>query len=150
MPLVRLIYASAVTDACDLKGLKEILKIAREHNRKEGVTGVLCYDPQYFLQWLEGPRDKVNQLYTVILKDPRHAAVTILDYREVHHRVFEDWSMAYVSTRKMDQRILFKYAAGNRFDPFALTAEGARAFLIEISQASHEFLDQAVSAQDFS
>ena len=150
MPLVRLIYASGATDACDLKELKAILKVARENNRKEGVSGVLCYDPQYFLQWLEGPRENINLLYATILRDPRHTRVTILDYREVHHRIFSDWSMAYVSTRKMEQGILFKYAVGERFDPFVLTAEAAREFLIEISQTGYEFLNQTISDEDLS
>ena len=149
MPMVRLIYVSQVTDELDIEGLKEILKIAREKNKEAGVTGVLCYDPKYFMQWLEGPRDHVNRIYAAIVKDPRHENITILDYQEVSRRSFEKWSMAYVSSRKADQDILFKYSARPDFNPSSMSAESATGFLNELAAEKDVLLGQAVSDEDF-
>ncbi len=149
MPLIRLIYASEVTNKLDFEGLTEILKVARKNNRKADVTGVLCYDPKYFMQWLEGPRDSVNRLYTVIVGDPRHTGITILDYQEISRRNFEKWSMAYVSTRKADQSILFKYSTSPHFDPFGMSAESAAGFLAELTAQKDEILGQTVNDEDF-
>ncbi len=149
MPLVRLIYVSQMTDKMDVDGLKEILSVARQNNEKTGVTGVLCYDPKYFMQWLEGPRDAVNRIYADIVKDPRHLNITILDYQEIGRRSFEKWSMAYVSTRKADQSVLFKYSASPDFDPFGMNAENAVGFLVELAAEKNELLSRTVNDEDF-
>lgn len=143
MPLVRLIYASEATGETDLKSLRNILKTAREKNRDLGITGVLCYDPQYFLQWLEGSREHVNQLYASIVRDLRHTRVTLLDYREISARSFEEWSMAYVSMSDVDQALLFKYAATPRFNPFDMSADSVAGFITALSQAKDAFFSES-------
>ncbi|MFZ5562457.1 MAG: BLUF domain-containing protein [Thermodesulfobacteriota bacterium] len=143
MPLVRLIYTSELTETCDLKSLRQILKIARERNQNLAVTGVLCYDPQYFLQWLEGPRDHVNNLYLSIIKDPRHTRVTLLDYREVSQRVFEKWSMAYLSMNDVDKAICFKYSSGLQFNPFEMSADSAAGFITALAGEKDRFFSRA-------
>jgi hypothetical protein len=149
MPLVRLIYASQSTELAKLDILVSILKVARKNNKKGGITGILCYDPKYFLQWLEGPRDSINNLYSIIMKDPRHKNVTLLDYQEISVRTFERWSMAYASTSKANRSLLFKYSVGLSFDPYNLNAEGARGFLMELSKENEKSLDRTFTDDDF-
>ena len=48
-----------------------------------GITGVLCYGGGIYLQALEGGRKQVNDLYTLIVKDPRHKDVVLLHYEEI-------------------------------------------------------------------
>ncbi|ABW67474.1 BLUF domain-containing protein [Desulfosudis oleivorans] len=143
MSLVRLIYASQLTEACDLKALRQILKVARERNKDLAVTGVLCYDPQYFLQWLEGPMDHVNSLYVDIVKDPRHANATILDYRQVSARSFESWSMAYVAMNEVDAAVLFKYSATRQFNPFEMSADSVVGFITDLAREKDAFFNQS-------
>lgn len=133
MQLVRLIYASAMTEACDTEALQKILEVSREKNTARHITGVLCYDPSYFLQCLEGPRDDVNDLYAEIIRDNRHKYVTLLEYTTVSEREFGAWSMAFVHTSTMDRELFQRYAHGGHFDPFDLGSDQANSFLLEVA-----------------
>ena len=149
MHYVRLIYTSQSSELADLKTLRSILKIARENNAKNGITGILCYDKKYFLQWIEGNRMHINQLYSNIIKDPRHTNITLLDYQEIHVRTFEKWSMAYFSLLKASETLLSKYFIGPSFNPYTFTAAGARDFLTEFSKANDEVLKGTFDENDF-
>ncbi len=148
MTLVRLLFTSRSTPDCNLDDIRGILEVAREKNMKRGISGILFYDPKYFIQWLEGPRRSVNALYADILKDSRHQDVTILDYQEVDARSFGKWSVAYVSARKTDQSILFKYSSGTAFDPFGLSSRSAVKLIFELADANEAFLSESISDDD--
>jgi len=121
-----------MTEECDMAALQDILKTARRKNRRLDVSGALCYDPAFFMQCLEGPREHVNLLYMVIARDPRHTNVTLLEYADVKHRVFGDWSMAFLNAGDIDKQTLKKYSGRGRFNPYRLNAKQAREFLIEV------------------
>jgi hypothetical protein len=134
MELVRLIYVSRMTEECDMEALQQILAVSRKKNETRDITGILCYDPAFFMQCLEGPRDAVNELYSDILRDDRHKDVVLLEYCETRNRDFADWRMAFVSTAKIRPETLGEYTSGGAFDPRALRAAQARAFLIRIAE----------------
>ena len=112
-----------MTEACDMEGLQEILKIARKKNALLEITGLLCYDPAFFLQCLEGPRAAVNELYNTILQDARHQEVMLLEYVEAQQRIFPDWSMAFISAQTIDPALLEAYKGAGKFDPYTLSAQ---------------------------
>lgn len=131
--LVRLIYVSVMTEACDTEALENILKISRINNQKNGITGVLCYDPTYFLQSLEGPRESINTLYTNISRDTRHQYLTLLEYADIETRLFGDWSMGFMSSNTLDRELLEKYTFGSgKFNPFVLNGQQVRNFLLDV------------------
>ncbi len=140
MSLVRLIYVSRMTDECDMAAIQEILKVARHRNPACDITGMLCYDPQFFMQCLEGPKDAVNTLYGHIVRDSRHIRVTLLEYQEIERRMFEDWSMAFVQAGDLDPQTLRNYGSRGKFDPFALTPDQARNLVVEIVNQKQEHL----------
>lgn len=142
MGLVRLIYVSNMTDACDTEALQEILRVSRLNNPSKGITGVLCYDPAFFLQCLEGPRENVNELYSAIAADPRHKNVTLLEYVDTEERLFGDWFMAFLSTDILDKKLLSKYTSTGKFTPYSLDGEQARNFLIEIVENKKAHLEE--------
>lgn len=142
MNMVRLIYISRLSEECDRKALEKILEISRRKNEDLGITGSLCYDPDYFLQCLEGPRDAINELFKAIIQDKRHKKVTLLEYCDIQHREFDGWNMAYLSSSDIDMSILFKYSPTKDFDPYSMTAHQAKAFLFEIAKDRREFLKQ--------
>ncbi len=139
--MVRLIYASRFETGVGPNHVQDILRVSREHNPKAGITGVLCYDPRYFLQVLEGPREKVNELYATIAGDTRHKEVTILAYREVDVRLFEEWSMAYVRMDGATRAICDKFCIDGTFDPYAMTADEALGFAKDLSTERQLFLE---------
>lgn len=133
MQLVRLIYVSVMTEACDTSALQRILEVSRTKNTARKITGVLCYDPSYFLQCLEGPKDTINALYGDIVRDVRHKHVTLLEYATVEEREFGAWSMAFVHASTIDKQVVEKYTQGLRFDPFELSSEEANDFLVDVA-----------------
>ncbi|MBN2309279.1 MAG: BLUF domain-containing protein [Candidatus Hydrogenedentes bacterium] len=130
---VRLIYVSRMTEECDMRAIQDILAVSRKNNQARRISGVLCYDPAFFLQCLEGPRTDVNDLYRSIQQDPRHRDVTLLEYCDIEERLFSSWAMGFVLAGNVDRGILAKYTGGGKFSPYALTAQQARDFLVEIA-----------------
>jgi hypothetical protein len=145
--MVRLIYTSEVAEGCSLQDVNDILQASRQHNEDSGITGMLCYDGTYFIQWIEGARRSINALYASIVQDPRHLNVTILEYSEVTKREFEVWSMAYVSTENADRKTVFKYCSENTFNPYLMTPESVRLLLLDLACEHEEFLGRTVDWQ---
>jgi hypothetical protein len=92
--MLQLTYISTATTAVDQVQVDAILAASRRNNGADGITGLLLYDGQRFLQALEGPADAVNAAYTRIKADPRHRAVVMLSSRQVEARAFGEWAMA--------------------------------------------------------
>ena len=133
MPMVRMIYASKLTDKCTTDELRKILKVSRDNNRDKSVTGILCYDPQYFVQLLEGDRDTINKLYLTIASDERHTDPVIVAYDEIAERSFPGWSMAYLSMSDVDKSIVLKYCQTARYDPYEMSSNSLLSMLMEFS-----------------
>jgi hypothetical protein len=140
MSMVRLIYVSHFNGSANPNDIQDILAISRKNNEKRGLTGALCYDPDYFLQCLEGPRDHVNALYKQILCDERHQEVTLLEYCDIHERRFEKWSMAYARIDELTESIILKYSASKVFAPFSMTAKQALGFIEDMAKERAEHL----------
>lgn len=133
MSIHRLIYASQSTDACTAASLRQILQAGVNNNHALGVTGMLCYNPGYFLQWLEGPRQAVNLLYHRISVDERHTNVELLYYHEVGSRAFPDWAMSYIRASDIQRSIIYRYMPDYTFNPYELTGPAAEAFMLDLS-----------------
>ncbi len=74
--------------------LLELLRKSRRNNALRGVTGLLLYRNQCFLQVLEGPESVVESLIKTIEADPRHHSIRTL-CREVGPRQFGTWQMGF-------------------------------------------------------
>ena len=85
--LVRLLYASRAVDPGQA-AIEDILSQSRISNPTAGITGILCYSGEIFLQAIEGGRMAVSELYGHILKDARHKDVVLLHYEEISERRF--------------------------------------------------------------
>lgn len=88
--------------------LGEILRVSRERNEREGVTGLLIYrfSPEdqrgNFMQLLEGEAAAVDAAWTRIRADPRHHTKIVLEERELAEREFPDWSMGFRNVEAAD------------------------------------------------
>ena len=130
MNIVRLAYASRLARNCGPEILGGIQTVARRNNRPLGVTGALCLSSRGFLQILEGPASAINELFRRIVKDPRHSAVTLIDYSHIPCRDFEHWSMASFRADELNGALLRKFSARHDFDPIEMDPDQARAFLL--------------------
>lgn len=132
MFLVRMLYASRVSDDFNSDDIEDILSKAREHNTKNCVTGMLCFNQKYFLQCLEGSRSKVNETYHKILNDSRHEHIVLLDYQEIIHREFSEWSMGYMPTASLTRHAIIKHSGQNEFVPFEMSGGSALDLMINL------------------
>lgn len=98
----RLIYTSRATVRFNLAGLERMMVKSRSNNRRNGITGLLCFWNGSFAQCLEGCRDEVTQTYSRIQGDPRHEECRVLLEAAVEERHFGDWSMRLVSLDEVD------------------------------------------------
>jgi hypothetical protein len=134
MYLVRLIYASTISSDFTPEDMDQILETARRINHKNDVTGLLCFNRNYFLQCLEGGRGAVNATYHRILKDPRHDNVVLLDYREIVKREYRKCSMAYVPEKMLTDDINLMYSNSRKFDPYSMKGKSAHEMMTHLSE----------------
>ena len=135
--LIRLLYASRAADANRAAMIDSIMQQSKLHNPERGITGILCYGGDIFMQVLEGGRKEVNDLYTHILRDTRHKDVVILHYEEITERRFSGWTMGQVNLDKINPSVLLRYSARPALDPYAVSGSVSMALLEElISTAS--------------
>jgi hypothetical protein len=130
--LVRLLYASRATTALDPSVQDSILEQSRARNPKLGITGLLCFSDNLFIQVLEGGRDEVCELYNTIVRDGRHENVRILSFEEIGERRFGSWTMGHVNLAKVNTALLLKYGERAELNPFDGSAHATMALLDEL------------------
>jgi len=130
--LVRLMYASRATETVRPEVLNAILKKSTHNNPAVGVTGVLCFSGEIFLQVLEGGRGQVSKLYNRIAQDPRHQDVVLLSYDEIDERSFAGWAMGQVNMNKLNPALLLKYSEAAVLDPYAVSGKVSMALFNEL------------------
>ena len=130
--LVRLLYASRPVAPLTTAVVDSILAPSRAHNPRLGITGVLCYSQDLFLQVLEGSRDAVCELYNTIVRDERHDHVRILSYEEIAERRFGNWTMGHVDVTTVNPSLLLKYAELPVLNPFSCSGKASLALLDEL------------------
>lgn len=134
MQLTRLIYASRASQRLQHDEVMGLLDQARTANVNRGITGVLYFNRRYFLQLIEGEREEINRLFRSLIADPRHELVTILDYEEIDHREFSQWSMGFVPESSLSRDVLMRFSARGQFEPFDLGARGSHELVTALGE----------------
>ncbi|GAB4547959.1 MAG: BLUF domain-containing protein [Anaerolineales bacterium] len=93
--MISLIYVSAAKKLLSDDELLDILRVSRKNNAQNEISGMLLYKGGNFMQVLEGPEEKVLQLYETIRKDARHKDARIISKEAIKSRQFEGWEMAF-------------------------------------------------------
>ena len=130
--LVRLLYASRPAAPLAAATVDAILEESRANNTRAGITGLLCYSEDLFLQVLEGGRDAVCETYNAIVRDTRHVDVRLLAYDEIPERRFGGWTMGQVNIARINPSLLLKYSERAVLDPFACPGRASLALLDEL------------------
>ena len=130
--IVRCVYASRAATALSSAMVEDILEKSRARNPAQGITGILCYSADVFIQVLEGGRDEVCELYNSIVRDDRHANVRLLVFEEIRERKFCNWTMGHVDLSKVNPGLLLKYHERAVLDPFTASGSATMALLDEL------------------
>lgn len=93
--MISLTYLSLARGPLDQEQLRNLLEVSRTRNLAAGVTGMLLYADEQFIQTLEGERHQVEATMSRIQKDPRHRDVDITLVEDLDERCFPDWSMGF-------------------------------------------------------
>ena len=91
----RIIYCSQATYDVAPEELVTLLEISRRNNESAGLSGMLLYSSQSFLQVLEGDPAALATTYDRIRADDRHTNLRLLLEAEVSAPLFPDWTMGF-------------------------------------------------------
>lgn len=93
----RLIYGSRAVRPMDVSDLTSLLRVSRDRNEAAGLTGMLLYCDESFLQLLDGPLDALEETYARICADPRHEDLRLLMLEPAAKPLFPNWTMGFHS-----------------------------------------------------
>ena len=65
------------------------------NNPKRGLTGLLIFGNNTFLQTIEGEKKIVEELLEKISKDKRHTKFQILSKQSIENRQYSNWAMGF-------------------------------------------------------
>jgi hypothetical protein len=90
-----LIYRSVAEESFSKSAVYQMLSAARDLNAEHDITGCLLFHNRRFLQLLEGEKEQVYRLFSLIESDPRHKNIEVIQTEEKAERLFNKWSMAF-------------------------------------------------------
>jgi hypothetical protein len=113
--------------------MTNILSTAARNNQAEDITGALIFDSHWFVQVLEGARDKVWNLFKKIEHDERHTDVMPYDISRVPGRRFGQWWMGCAERNSGNGPIFDRYLRDGQFEPDKMLAIELLSLMIELS-----------------
>ena len=136
----RLLYVSKIKSNINpMNDLYDILTEAVAFNSLNEIYGVLYYGNDYFIQCVEGQKDKVEYLfYEKILKDPRHKNCEVLSFENIEKYLFSAWHMKYAMIHK-EVIDFFKHYHNDEFNPYLLNSSTIPAFIELLSTHGDSF-----------
>lgn len=132
MGLKRIVYTSAATDLCDQNEIDCILVDSKKLNAENGITGILYFSNNFFIQYFEGVGTEVDSTFSRIERDNRHTDLRVVLQGDTKEREFGDWSMAYVPESEVLQPLNNKYMHGSKFNPVGIPADTALEMIMEL------------------
>ncbi|NOU60890.1 BLUF domain-containing protein [Marinifilum caeruleilacunae] len=133
--LIHIVYVSFSRFKLSELELDQLLAEIRPKNLANGVTGLLLYNDEIFIQVIEGEQDTINSLYDRLEKDRRHTNIVKILEEEIKQRSFPDWSMGYHKLSKEESNDLPGYTD-------LMTAEDLRTSLKQSSKAIIDLVEK--------
>ncbi|MFT4579748.1 MAG: hypothetical protein ACI9UO_002595 [Nitrospinales bacterium] len=92
-----LFYCSVASRIMQDSDILDILKVSRENNPYNLITGILVYSKKSreFFQILEGEKEAIFRLLENIENDERNLSVDLVYDEEIKERSFNNWGMAF-------------------------------------------------------
>lgn len=125
-----ILYVSSETRAASNDDLEHLLASARERNKAAGITGVLLYRDQCFMQYIEGPSQEVVRIYGIIKNHPLHSGIVEIIDEPVIARLFPEWPMAFKTKYLHAPTYIDQYASLLHPESKEYGTEGAGAFRV--------------------
>jgi Sensors of blue-light using FAD len=100
--LIHCIYASTAESNFNESDIPALLTRARAANAERAITGVLLYIDGGFFQVLEGDAGAIDEVYSRILRDPRHSRITLIIREPIAARNFSEWTMGFCTVDRRE------------------------------------------------
>lgn len=110
--LIHIVYMSFSSKSLSEADLNGFLARIRRKNQVQGITGLLLYNDEAFIQVIEGEKGIIDHVFKLISKDARHSNIVKLLEEPIEKRAFPDWSMGF---RKLDNTTKTKIAGYSDF-----------------------------------
>ncbi|SDK70780.1 BLUF domain-containing protein [Stenotrophomonas pavanii] len=146
MPIRAVVYISEASDPPmgDKLGLRaakldDLVDDAVRFNRGAGVSGVLLFDGERFLQYLEGPSDGLDVAYSRVLGASSHHHIQELQRGTVADRRLPFWPMKWlpVEASELTSTALADWVGFKvRGDGEAMNATAMDRFLLLVSRSA--------------
>lgn len=127
--IFQITYKSTISLDLSEDDLMELMAQAIQYNARMEITGALITNELEFYQVLEGKSQDITALMTKIKKDKRHSEVQIITERLIKQRDFDNWSMAYVNTKQINQQDKLAFDKLMLNDASTLNDVGTRQFV---------------------
>lgn len=141
--ILRLTYISRYNTDNPKGEVTRILTQAQKNNERNGITGALVFNHNYFLQSIEGARPVINELLRKLVKDDRHHALQVIECREVELRHWSKWSMKYLIPSDENKGLALKFSTGTQFNPYLMNTNQIMMLIETLSDLQEQ---EAVSA----
>jgi hypothetical protein len=115
--------------------VQSIWKTSRSNNARYDITGALIFLDGVYMQYLEGPHDGVEILYSHIKVDKRHFQPKVLDRTAIDERAFPDWSMALLVWDAEKRAIARSHCAAAELDLYLVDATVSALLFRELTHA---------------
>ena len=121
--LYRLVYVSEAVKGQSIDTTKPVGE-AKEFNLDNRVTGALWFDGTYFVQLLEGEKEHLSLIFQTRIEASRsHHNICLACFEPCNDRLFQDWSMAYLSDKSHCAEIAHQFMQDNGFHPRDCTSD---------------------------
>ncbi len=134
--LKQIIYTSK-PKALEDNTIDEILASSHKYNSKSGVTGLLIFGVELYMQFLEGPIQELDETFNRIKIDSRHTDIKVLGVNLTDRRLFGSWKMRpqvlehmHWSKEDIENGLVDKLQPGQALEVF-----------VELSRNLDQFLD---------
>ncbi len=101
--MIHIVYVSTVVQPMGDEELKDLLRLCRDCNERNQITGMMLYKNGHFMQVIEGDKAPVTQLMDNILRDLRHHNIDIMRRENIPSRDFPDWTMGFQNISASDR-----------------------------------------------
>ena len=80
----QIVYVSSAAEPVEDAEIDKLVAASEERNHCRNISGLLLHKDGRFMQFLEGPKENVTELYDSICRDARHEGITLLRRRRAH------------------------------------------------------------------
>ncbi len=103
MHLKSVLYVSTALKSFTPKELEDLEAIAYSNNLMLNLSGYLYFAKGTFVQYIEGPEENLDALFSRICSDDRHTVVRWISEEDIENRRFPNWSMRMLRTNDLVQ-----------------------------------------------